>query len=72
MMEATRPILRTFDNFPGEGKCPVCKTNENDKCVLIAVEGTSREGIIETRPVHLACAIATYYNKEYGLLYRKI
>ncbi len=61
-----RPELRTFEKFPQDKECPVCKTSDDDKCVLIAIDGTSDGSICEGQPVHLACAIATNYNKEHN------
>lgn len=61
--------LRTFEAFPSTNKCVVCGTNENGDTVLVQVDGTKDGNIAEAVPVHLACAVATNYNKNVGILY---
>lgn len=70
-MRTTRDEPRTFSEFPVGSKCPVCGTNDDGKCVLIAIDGTSDGSIAEGVVVHLACAIPTNASLEAGLLYRR-
>jgi hypothetical protein len=66
-----RPELRTFEDFPADHKCIVCGTNEDDRCVLITIDGTSDGRIAEEVPVHLACAVSTNCNNHAGIIYRR-
>ena len=66
-----RPELRTFDHFPEDKECIICGTSEDDKCVLIMIDGTTEGNIAQAEPVHLACAVASNYNKQVGVIYRK-
>jgi len=63
---------RTFKNFPKEDVCPICGTNEDAECLLLAIDGTLKDNICEAKPVHLWCAIAEQYNPEVGVIYRRI
>lgn len=62
---------RTFEHFPSDDICPVCKTNADTECILIKIDGTRKGNLCESIPVHLWCAIATNYNKEMDVLYIK-
>ena len=63
--------MRTFDEFPNNNVCVVCGTNENIQCVLIGIQGTQDEGIVEAIPVHVRCIDPEMmiYNKDVGLIY---
>jgi hypothetical protein len=61
-----------FEHFPKDVVCPVCKTSEDTECLLIQIDGTDDDGICEGQPVHLYCAVATNFNKDMGLFYRKV
>lgn len=64
--------LRTFKHFPQTAECPVCHTHEDSKTVLIQIDGTGDGHIAEAAPVHLACAVATNFNKSVGVIYRRV
>jgi hypothetical protein len=68
----TRPPPRTFERFPADAVCPVCGTNDEGGCVLIAIDGTGDGHIAEAKPTHLACAVATQFNREAGVIYRRV
>lgn len=63
---------RTFETFPEDSICPVCKTSDDGECVLVSIDGTSDGSICEAQPFHLGCAIATNYNKKAATIYRLI
>lgn len=66
----TKP--RTFEHFPDNIKCPVCDTADDGECLLIPIDGTQEDRIAQAQPVHLWCAVATGFNKDLGLFYRRI
>lgn len=51
----------------------MCGTNEDAVTVLVAIDGTEMEEdrIVEAAPVHLACAVATNYNRKASALYTR-
>ena len=59
-----RPKPRTFDSFPENYVCPVCKTNDDGECVLLIDDTRYVEGknIKKTIPVHMACSVANRIN----------
>ena len=60
---------RTFERFPPQAVCPVCRTSEDGECILVSIDGTTDDNICEATPVHLWCAIATNHNPEVGIMY---
>jgi len=52
--------------------CPKCGTNDDGPCVLIQIDGSERDGLAEAQPFHLACAVATNWNKSVGVIYRRM
>lgn len=58
--------MRSFKHFPKEVICPICGTNDNKTCILIAVNGTSDGKIVEAHPFHVGCLQSnlTYYPDE--------
>ena len=63
---------RTFEQFPEDVTCPVCQTNDQGQCVLVQIDGTGDGNIAEAVPVHLACAVASNFRREIGVLYRRV
>lgn len=61
---SVRPEPRTFESFPEDSICPICLTNDDGKTVLVAIQGTSEDGICEAIPMHLACAVAKIWLPE--------
>jgi hypothetical protein len=53
---ATIDISRTFDSFPSSSVCPICRSSKDSPCVLVAIEGTEDDGIVQAKPVHVKCA----------------
>ncbi len=66
------PLPRTFDHFPEDKICPVCKTNNDGVTVLIGIDNTDEGNIMRATPVHLTCSITTNHNKDLNLLYTKL
>ena len=48
-------MLRTFDHFPEDSKCPLCGTNKDKETFLIAISGTKDGHICEAQPTHVEC-----------------
>ena len=67
-----KPELRTFKEFPPNKNCPGCGTSEPGECVLLGIDGTEHDNIQEAKPFHLACAVATNYRPDMGLVYRRL
>ena len=47
--------MRTFKEFPADQVCPVCGLNTPAECVLVDIDGTQEEGIMQAAPVHTEC-----------------
>jgi hypothetical protein len=62
--------LNCFEEFPTDQTCPVCGTNENLPCTLVAIDGTSDGSIAQAKPVHVKCALANKMNEQLGVIYR--
>ena len=66
--------MRTFDNFPNDNICPICKSNDNKECWLMPIDGTEDGNNCEATPVHVECT-GTFmvdrmrYNKSHGIIY---
>lgn len=65
--------LKSFEHFNQTTKdpCPICKTKNDERTVLIGVDGTEDEGIMEAIQVHLNC-IDLRFSKENGVLYQVV
>ena len=64
--------MRTFKHFPGDKLCPICKTNLDKECVLIAIYGTFKENIAEAIPTHANCLMsALVYYPMHGVIAAK-
>lgn len=46
---------RTFEHFPAEQTCIICRTNKDAECWLMAIDGTGDGTICEAVPVHVEC-----------------
>ena len=62
---------RTFEHFPKNKECPICGSNHDEECVLIAIQGTNDGKISEATPVHSRCInpVKMIHNKEIGMIY---
>ena len=49
--------MRTFESFPEDVTCPICGTNDDNKCTLLAIEGTEDGNNVQTMPVHITCLL---------------
>lgn len=63
--------MRAFQSFPEHKECPICKTNEDKECVLIAIDGTSDGRTAEAEIFHLDC-INLNFSKEKSVIYQLI
>ena len=64
-----------WEHFPTNNLqvCPICKTNEDKECVLIAIAGTEDGNICEAQPTHLDCVLKDLiYDKEHQLIYKTL
>lgn len=52
--------LRTFEHFPKDFECPICNTNEDKECCLIAILGTEDGHIAQATVVHTGCLELTH------------
>ena len=62
-------MVRIFKEFPKEDICPICGTNANKECILIAIEGTQEGNIAEAQCFHFEC-LQLFYNKDTGIIYQ--
>lgn len=60
----TKQPPRTFECFPEDASCPVCHTNDDGECVLVPIVGTQEGGICQAKPIHLVCAIISYWYED--------
>ena len=60
------PTPRIFEHFPKTSTCPICKTNSDEKCVLIPITGTEEDGIVQAQPFHLSCALIKQWDPAAG------
>ena len=51
-----RPAARSFDHFPEDSVCPICRTSDDGECVLVQIDGTGDGKIAEAAPMHMSCA----------------
>lgn len=63
--------VRTFSHFPKEAVCPVCRTNRDEKSILIEIQGTARGHIAEAQPFHADCfdPKKALYSPDYHVVY---
>jgi hypothetical protein len=54
--------MKIFDhmNTEGDDVCPICKTKDDKPTVLVPIEGTKDEGIVEAIQVHADCIELQY------------
>ncbi len=66
--------MRTFEHFPEEVTCPICKTNDDRECTLIPIAGTEDGGNCEAQPVHVDCVqgLDLTFMKEEGVFFARI
>lgn len=64
--------MRTFESFPPDTICVICKTNTNKECTLITIDGTAEGNIAEATPVHVDCLKRDgyRYNPEHKIIYK--
>ena len=62
----------TFEHFPPDTICPVCGSKEDAECILLRIDGTEKDDIMEAAPCHLWCAIATNFNRNVNVIYKRI
>ena len=48
--------MRTFEHFPTDHKnCPICGKNTDGECLLVPIDGTEEDNIMQAIPVHSKC-----------------
>lgn len=68
--------MRVFEhmNTSNGDKCPVCLTNEDKPVVLVAIEGTFKDGLHQAIQIHMDCLELTYskdnLNDTRGFIYQ--
>jgi len=64
--------MRTFEHFPQDIICILCRTNDDKPCILIPIDGTEDGWNCEAEPVHVDCMLIGFrYLKEAGVVYRR-
>lgn len=66
--------MRIFENgnWSHGNVCPICKTNKSGKVILIGIQGTEEDNIMEAKQFHLDCINLLYYkNEEFHCIYQK-
>jgi hypothetical protein len=63
---------KTFKSFPASQTCPICGTNSDEECVLIPIDGTQKGNLVECIPTHLWCAVGSNFNRDVGIIYRRV
>ena len=61
--------MRVFKHFPKKEACPICKTNKDKECVLIGINSTEEDNIIQAQVFHLNC-LELRYIKERNIIYQ--
>lgn len=62
---------RVFISFPDNAVCPVCNTSNNLPCILVEIDGTEHNGIVEGQPVHTMCLENGWiFSKSVGIIYK--
>ena len=63
--------MRTFDNFPQHTTCPICKTNKDEECTLVGIDGTEKGNIEQAQAFHTKCIknAVFRYSKDMNVLY---
>jgi len=61
--------MRIFEkpNLDNDWKCPICKTNKEKKVVLIGINGTQKDNLIEAEQFHLQC-LQPIYDKDLKMI----
>lgn len=63
-------VFKTF-NQVSDTPCPICKTKDLREVVLIGIQGTQEDKIIEAAQFHLDC-LEFLFDKERGFIYQII
>ncbi|MBL0320305.1 MAG: hypothetical protein IPP74_13595 [Alphaproteobacteria bacterium] len=66
-------LLKAFPHFnkSGGNKCPICLTNDDEKTILVPIDGTEDDGLVECEQIHLNC-ISLRINKGIGYIYQVV
>ena len=64
--------MRTFEHFPEDIPCVICRKSDDKKCTLLPVDGTEDGNNCEAIPVHADCVrnLEFRYNRGVGIIYR--
>jgi len=66
--------MKTFEHFPSNAECPICQTNKDKECLLVPIDGTSKDKICEAQPMHVSCLEVDMFrfNKKLGIIYLQV
>lgn len=61
--------MRIFDepNLFNDWTCPICGTSDIEPVVLVSIDGTEKDGIVQAEQIHLSCInlrIISHENKK--------
>ena len=67
-------MVRTFAHFPENAICPMCGCNNDRECLLIGIDGTQEDRIIEAAPTHVQCLLNAEwrFNKTLRVIYTEM
>jgi len=51
-------------NLSGGWKCPICKESKLGEVVLVGINGTQEDGLMQAEQIHLECIDLLYYPKD--------
>jgi len=65
--------MKIFEHFNKSTKCFICGKNSKGKAVLLPIDGTVKDGIVECEQVHLDCLLKQEFriNKDRSIIYTR-
>jgi hypothetical protein len=66
---------RIFPKFNKHTKCPICGTTDDKPAILLQIDGTEDDGLVECMQVHLDCVgnlglrVKPNFDNENALVY---
>ena len=65
--------MMTFEHFPDDKLCPICKLSRDLPCILVPIDGTEEGNIEQANPVHALCLEDGWrMNESVGVIYKRI
>ena len=64
--ETRKENMRAFKkpNLSNGWKCPICNKNDEKEVVLLGIDGTRNDNIMEAQQVHLDCLNPVIYQSQ--------